>query len=98
MTQSLKGVVSEVLKGHRGDYAIATAVGVEGSITFSLSPDVWKEKAHPAKKDRVFLSDLRQTRNGWRAFNTRFWQPSDEPSKQPKQQKQRKRAHGQETQ
>jgi hypothetical protein len=87
VTDTIKAVVGTIRKGHKGSFAIATAEGIEGSVTFSLKKGVWKEKGHPKKGDSIFLSDLRQTNSGWRALSARFWKPSDEQQKQPKQRK-----------
>ncbi len=69
----------------RYPYAIATARGVSGTITFSLSRDrkVWQEETWPEHGMQVVLGELRK-KQGWRAFKARFLQPGDEESKQLK--------------
>lgn len=69
----------------RYPYAIATAPGVSGTVTFSLGQDrkVWQEEVWPEHGMKVVLGELRK-KQGWRAFKARFYRPSDEESKQLK--------------
>jgi hypothetical protein len=59
-------------------YAVAKHDDVEGSITFSLSEEVWKEKQFPQVGERVTLDELRRGPKGWRAKAARFTTPQDE--------------------
>lgn len=75
----LKAVVRAIVpKGKHGPFAIATSEKLDGSVTFSLEPTVWKEVEWPEEGMQVFLAKLRQKRAGWRAKLGRFWKPSDE--------------------
>lgn len=69
----------------RNPYAIATAPGISGTITFSLGQimKVWQEDTWPEHGMQVVLGELRK-KQGWRAFKARFLQPGDEESKQLK--------------
>lgn len=71
-------VVQRVVRdGKHGSYAVATSDQIEGSITFSLSSDVWKEKDEPQAGFEVVLRDVRSKRAGWRAHYVRFVRPTD---------------------
>lgn len=62
------GIVQNVeVAGKHGPFAVATVDGLEGSVTFALSPPVWSAKDHPSPGSKVVLSDLTQKRAGWRA-------------------------------
>ncbi|QQR82145.1 hypothetical protein IPJ70_02570 [Candidatus Campbellbacteria bacterium] len=69
------------LEGPHGPYAVAQAEEdtpeLQGSVTFSLTPPVWKEKSFPESGSAVILSDVRGKRRGWRAFNARPKRPTD---------------------
>lgn len=79
MKTGIKAVVEKVFtKGPHGPYAIATTQAFTGSVTFSLEPNVWQEQGHPAPGEVVFLYELREKRQGWRAKKGRYWMPSDE--------------------
>ena len=71
-----------IREGKHGPFAVATSNQLEGSVTFSLEPTVWKEKEWPEEGMMVCLGELRQKRAGWRAKNGRFWKPSDEQAQQ----------------
>ena len=73
-----RAVVQQVIQGKHGPYAVATSDQIEGSITFSLDPDVWKENEHPRNGYEVVLGDVRNKRAGWRAHSARFVRPTDE--------------------
>lgn len=76
---AIKAVVQKVIRdGKHGPFAVATCVRLDGSVTFSLEPTVWKEQEWPENGMVVFLGELRQKRAGWRAKYGRFWKPSDE--------------------
>jgi hypothetical protein len=67
-----------VLDGKHGPYAVASAKGIQGAITFSLEQNVWHEQSYPESGTLVILSDLRLKRAGWRAYSGRFVRPSDQ--------------------
>lgn len=80
---TIKAVVQKVIReGKHGPFAVATSDRLEGSVTFSLEPTVWKECDWPEEGMMVFLGHLRQKRAGWRAKTGRFWKPSDEQAQQ----------------
>ncbi len=79
MNKGIKAVVEKVvLDGPHGSYAIATTQVFSGSVTFSLERNVWQEHGNPESGEIVFLSELREKRQGWRAKKGRYWNPSDE--------------------
>lgn len=81
---TIKAVVQKVIReGNHGPFAVATSNQLEGSVTFSLEPTVWKEKEWPEEGMIVSLGELRRKRAGWRAKQGRFWKPSDEQTQQP---------------
>jgi hypothetical protein len=85
---TIKAVVQKVIReGKHGPFAVATSDQLEGSVTFSLEPTVWKEKEWPEEGMMVFLGELRQKRAGWRAKTGRFWKPSDEQTQQTERSK-----------
>jgi len=85
----IKAVVQKVIQeGKHGPFAVATSNQIEGSVTFSLEPTVWKEKEWPERGMVVRLGELRQKRAGWRAKTGRFWTPSDEQTQQAERSKQ----------
>jgi hypothetical protein len=70
-------------KGAHGPFALAESISktLKGeSITFFLDESVWLENDHPDDGIYVVLSDLRKKRAGWRAYEARFYRPSDEGS------------------
>jgi len=76
--QSVKAVVQKIVpEGNHGPYAVATAEGVEGSITFSLEPPIWDEPDWPKPGEFVLLHKFHQKRAGWRAMRARFFKPED---------------------
>lgn len=77
MEQTL-AIVQKVLPGAHGDFVVARARSIPGSVTFSLSPDVWHESTCPEEGVMVVLRDLRQKRAGWRAYHARYVRPSDQ--------------------
>ncbi|MFZ2048981.1 MAG: hypothetical protein WAV25_01625 [Minisyncoccia bacterium] len=81
---TLKAVVQKVVDGKHGCYAVATSSKIEGSITFSLDPDVWQEKAKPQEGYEVVLGDIRKKSAGWRAHSARFLRPEDKVSNSSK--------------
>jgi hypothetical protein len=73
-----RGVVQSVINdGKHGSYAVAKSDLIEGSITFSLEPEVWTEEAMPREGFEVILGDVRRKRAGWRAYSARFVRPTD---------------------
>lgn len=62
--------------GQHGPYAIARSEQI-GSITFSLDPEVWKEKKWPEPGTYVIVQEVIRKRAGWRANSGRFMYPSD---------------------
>jgi len=81
---TLKAVVQKVIDGKHGCYAVANSDKIEGSITFSLDPTVWKEKVYPQEGYMVVLSDIRKKSAGWRAHSARFLRPNDKVSNSSK--------------
>lgn len=74
-----RAVVQQVIReGKHGPYAVATSDQIEGSITFSLDSNVWKEDEHPRNGYEVILNDVRKKRAGWRAHSARFVRLTDE--------------------
>ena len=74
----VKAVVQKVIpNGRHGPYAVASTPQLKGSITFSLTKEVWQEKCLPECGITVMLEDLRQKSAGWRAMNARFFRPAD---------------------
>lgn len=72
------GVVQSIVpEGKHGPYAAATVDGLEGSVTFSLNKDVWREESHPTCGTHVVLSGIHWKNNGWRAAEARFFRPED---------------------
>ena len=100
MREACKAIIDKILTGSHGSFAVArpvqfisddeTETEVEGTITFSLSPEegVWLEKQNPTKGIYVYLSDFTQKPAGWRANMARLWRPKDE-SQAKKQQERR---------
>lgn len=76
--EQVKAVVRKLVKGRYGPYAVAVVDGLEGSITFSLSADVWQDGKAPEPGSIVILSDLYRKQAGWRARRGRLYRPSDE--------------------
>ena len=76
MTQCCWVVEKVILDGQHGPYAVAKDDRL-GSVTFSLSPDVWREKRWPEPGIEVVLEDFRKKRAGWRAMSARFLRPED---------------------
>lgn len=72
----VQGVVRD---GKHGSYAVATSNQIDGSVTFSLDPDVWREHSEPQEGFEVVLGDVRKKRAGWRALFARFVRPTDNP-------------------
>ena len=71
---SIKAVVQKVITdGKHGPYAVASAEGLVGSITFSLEPTVWIEEDLPEEGTIVYLTNLRQKRAGWRAKKGQYF-------------------------
>lgn len=69
-------IVSGVLDGKHGPYAVATCDEIEGgTITFSCKEPVWTEKHQPKPGDVVLLFDVYRRRGGWCARNARLKRP-----------------------
>lgn len=80
---AIKAIIQKIVTaGKHGPYAVATNDDLEGSITISLEPNIWKEKDWPERGNIVRLSSITQKRAGWRAKEGRFWNPSDEQFQQ----------------
>ncbi|MBI2086589.1 MAG: hypothetical protein HYT69_00195 [Candidatus Zambryskibacteria bacterium] len=79
MTEPHRWVVQKVVpNGQHGPYAIAQDEDQKlGSVTFSLTPDVWPEKRFPEPGSEVVLEDFQKKRAGWRAMSARFFRPED---------------------
>ena len=78
MGDEIQAIVQKiVMEGRHGPYAVATSISVLGSITFSLTKEVWGEEDRPEPGTFVILNKLRKKRAGWRAMNGRFVRPSD---------------------
>ena len=83
MEKTIKAIVERVvIDGPHGPYVIATTQAFTGSVTFSLERNVWQEQGHPEPGEVVFLYELREKRQGWRAKKGRYWKPSDEQTAQ----------------
>ena len=83
---TIKAVVQKIVReGKHGPFAVATSDQLEGSVTFSLEPTVWKEEEWPEEGMMVSLGDLRQKRAGWRAKTGRFFRLSDEQTENRKE-------------
>jgi hypothetical protein len=83
MSESIEAIVQNVVPdGRHGAFAVVTAEGIEGSITFSLLEAVWKEETWPDQGTYVLLNQLQRKRSGWRAMYARFLRPSDQQSAQ----------------
>ena len=83
MIKGIKAVVERVvLDGPHGPFVITTSKAFTGSVTFSLERNVWQEHGHPEPGEVVFLYELREKRQGWRAKKGRYWKPSDEQTAQ----------------
>lgn len=76
--EEYRAVVEKIMSnGRHGPYAVARSDEL-GSVTFSLSRDVWKEKGQPETGTIVILGQIIKKRAGWRAQHGRFARPSDE--------------------
>lgn len=74
---SYSWVVQKVLKcGQHGPYAVTRDPKL-GSVTFSLTPEVWHENRFPESGSEVVLEDFQKKRAGWRAMSARFFRPGD---------------------
>jgi len=90
---AIVAVVQKVIReGEHGPFAVATSDQLDGSVTFSLEPTVWKEKDCPEEGMIVLLEELRKKRAGWRAKKGRFLKPSDEQTEIRKEQDMLERA------
>lgn len=79
LEEEIKAVVQKIIQeGDHGPFAVATSESIDGSITFSLEPTVWKENEWPEQGLVIVLGKLRKKRSGWRAKEGRFLKPSDE--------------------
>ena len=63
-----------ILEGPLGPYGIAKSdrADLQGSIMFSLDPDVWNEPTYPEVGQSVMLGKLRRKGDGWRSKEGRF--------------------------
>lgn len=50
---------------------------VEGSVTFVLRKPVWNEDDWPEPGIFLVLDDLREKRDGWRAYKARYFKLED---------------------
>jgi hypothetical protein len=74
--KSVQATVSNIeLGGKHGPYAV-THNSEMGSITFSLSVDVWSEEDNPEHGEIVMLSEFRKMTGGWRAMKAHRIYPS----------------------
>lgn len=73
----IRAVVHSVRDGPHGPYAIATADGIEGSVTFLLQPPVWREKTRPEGGVHVLLKDIHLKNAGWRAGRGKYFRLGD---------------------
>lgn len=71
-------VQTVIINGKHGPFFVALCDQLQGSVTCSLDPTVWKSPDHPEEGEIVLLSKLRKKRAGWRAKAGRFFEPSDE--------------------
>ncbi len=77
--EEYRAVVQQVIReGKHGPYAVASSDQINGSITFSLDPIVWKESEYPRSGYEVILGDVRNKRAGWRAHSARSVRPTDQ--------------------
>jgi hypothetical protein len=74
-------MVTDISKGKHGDYAVArlkdSIPGVTGTVTISLTADVWEDRKLPERGTMVMLFDLWRKKSGWRAGRARLERPSD---------------------
>lgn len=71
-------IVEKIIpEGPHGPYAVARSDEI-GTITFSLTPESWKEDEWPEEGTYIVLSKVRKKRAGWRATLGRYLKPSDE--------------------
>lgn len=77
MAKHYQAVVGKVVSnGKHGPYAVAHHEEL-GSVTFALTPEVWKNKKWPEAGSEVLLSNITRKRAGWRAGSARFLKPTD---------------------
>lgn len=50
---------------------------VNGSVTFALRRPIWGEEDWPEPGISLVLGDLREKRDGWRAYKARYFRPED---------------------
>ena len=72
-----RAIVHDIVDGKHGQYAVATSDEIDGVVTFSLTPDVWKEAVLPQRGIEVVLSDVVKKRAGWRALKAAFVRPAN---------------------
>lgn len=53
------------------DYSAIPNVPKDGTVTFSVSPDIWQGKINPNVGQVVLLQDLQEYSRGWRALKAR---------------------------
>lgn len=77
MAEVIRWVVEKVVRdGQHGPYAVARDHRL-GSVTFSLTSEVWIERRYPEPGSEVILEDFQKKRAGWRAMSARFLRPED---------------------
>jgi len=82
-------VVEKIIHGRHGPFAVARCEELTGgSVTFSLTTDVWKESDWPESGMFVVLTEVRKKRAGWRAKHGRYLKPSDEPNQKARSREQ----------
>ncbi len=81
-----RAVVHGIRDGPHGPWAITTVDDteeddIEGSVTFSLLPPVWKERTFPGRGTHVLLQDIQFKNAGWRAARAKYVRPNRVSSK-----------------
>ena len=81
----IRAVVQKVVAGEN-PYVVTKPIGppelvsgISGSITFSLTEEVWTESIPPEKGALVMLTDYFQKGQGWRASKANFVSPESSP-------------------
>lgn len=75
---SYQAIVEKIIpRGKHGPYAVTRSEEL-GTITFSLSGEVWKERTYPEPGMYVVLSELVKKRAGWRSLLARYTSPTDD--------------------
>jgi hypothetical protein len=72
-------VVRDIIEnGQYGAYGVAVSAQIRGTITFSLSPEVWQNKVKPQPGFEILVWDIVKKPAGWRALQARLFKPSDD--------------------